>query len=135
MTVPSPGALGDVRERRLVVTEVQQSTLAPDPLLLRPGGLARQHLVTLSSVEDDAFGEELQVVWEIELGARSSGSRLGGTIAEEWPSRPAVETAPEGLRPRSPPARTRIRVGQGWPSRRGGRPTDAPTVPAHGTAG
>src|SRR5438094_325768 len=29
-----------------------------------------QHLVTLSSVEDDALGEELQVIWEIEPGAR-----------------------------------------------------------------
>jgi superfamily II DNA or RNA helicase len=28
-----------------------------------------QHLVTLSSVEDDALGEELQVIWEIEPGA------------------------------------------------------------------
>src|SRR5262249_24669798 len=27
------------------------------------------HLITLSSVEDDALGEELQVIWEIELGA------------------------------------------------------------------
>ena len=30
-----------------------------------------QHLITLSSVEDDALGEELQVIWELEPGARS----------------------------------------------------------------
>ncbi len=29
-----------------------------------------QHLVTFSSVEDDALGEELQVIWEIEPGAK-----------------------------------------------------------------
>lgn len=69
-TPPTPGNLVDVRERRFVVVEVQQSTLDADPLRL--GALARQHLVTLSSVEDDAFGEEVQVVWEIEPGARLS---------------------------------------------------------------
>ena len=31
--------------------------------------VATIHLVTLSSVEDDALGEELQVIWEIEPGA------------------------------------------------------------------
>ena len=29
-----------------------------------------QHLLTLASVEDDGLGEELQVVWEIEPGAK-----------------------------------------------------------------
>ena len=29
-----------------------------------------EHLVSLSSIEDDALGEELQVVWEIEIGVR-----------------------------------------------------------------
>lgn len=30
-----------------------------------------QNLVTLSSVEDDSLGEELQVIWELELGAQA----------------------------------------------------------------
>ena len=30
---------------------------------------ARQHLLTLSSVEDDGLGEELHVIWELEPGA------------------------------------------------------------------
>ncbi|HVA91939.1 MAG TPA: SNF2-related protein, partial [Chloroflexota bacterium] len=39
--------------------------------VLRPGGQEPvQHLVNLSSIEDDALGEELRVVWEIEPGAR-----------------------------------------------------------------
>jgi hypothetical protein len=39
--------------------------------LLKSGnGNSRAHLMTLSSVEDDALGEELQVIWEVEPGAR-----------------------------------------------------------------
>jgi len=29
-----------------------------------------QHWVALTSIEDDALGEELQVIWELEPGAR-----------------------------------------------------------------
>jgi hypothetical protein len=37
---------------------------------LQPDGLTRsQHLVTLSSVEHDALGERLSVIWEVEPGA------------------------------------------------------------------
>ena len=35
-----------------------------------PAFAGPEHLLTLSSVEDDGLGEELQVVWEIEPGAR-----------------------------------------------------------------
>ncbi|MDP9438296.1 MAG: DEAD/DEAH box helicase, partial [Actinomycetota bacterium] len=58
----------DVRQRRFVVTEVSGSGLPSD--LLRNGVDGSQHLVTLSSVEDDGLGEELRVVWELEPGAR-----------------------------------------------------------------
>jgi superfamily II DNA or RNA helicase len=65
--LPEQGQLVDVRQRRYVVTDVVRSTLPGDPL--RPPGHGRQHLVSLASVEDDAIGEELQVIWEIEPGA------------------------------------------------------------------
>lgn len=65
--VPDPGQLVDVRQRRFVVTEVSANALPSDPLQPSNG---HQHLVTLSSVEDDALGEELRVVWELEPGAR-----------------------------------------------------------------
>src|SRR5262245_25439147 len=65
--LPEQGQLVDVRQRRYVVTEVEASTLPPSPLK-SPRPL--QHLVTLASVEDDALGEELQVVWELEPGPR-----------------------------------------------------------------
>jgi len=56
-----------VRQRRYVVTDVQRTVLLPQSVS------AEQpcHLVSLTSVEDDALGEELQVIWEIEPGARA----------------------------------------------------------------
>ena len=68
-SVPEPGQLVEVRRRRYVVGDIAQSTLPPDIFTTGSGGFRPQHLVTLSSVEDDALGEELQVIWEIEPGA------------------------------------------------------------------
>lgn len=68
-SLPEHGQLVDVRQRRYVVTEIRQSTLPPDPLAAYDP--TPQHRVTLASVEDDALGEELQVIWEIEPGAQA----------------------------------------------------------------
>lgn len=65
---PEQGQLVNVRQRQYVVTEVAKSTLPANPL--HPSRNGAQHLVSLSSIEDDALGEELQVIWEIEPGAR-----------------------------------------------------------------
>ena len=65
---PEQGQLVSVRTRHWVVTNVAPSTLPPDQL--RAGLAPAQNLLTLSSVEDDGLGEELQVVWELEPGAR-----------------------------------------------------------------
>jgi hypothetical protein len=65
---PEQGQLVTCRQRRYVVTEVAKSTLPERPL--KVGGNGAQHLITLSSVEDDALGEELQVIWELEPGAQ-----------------------------------------------------------------
>jgi superfamily II DNA or RNA helicase len=67
---PEQGQLVDVRNRRCVVTEVQQATQR-DGALTSGRHAEPQHLVTLSSVEDDGLGEEFQVVWELEPGARA----------------------------------------------------------------
>ena len=64
-SVPEQGQLAVVRQRRYVVTDVR-SGATTGGLLERP-----QHLVSLTSIEDDALGEELQVVWEIEPGAHA----------------------------------------------------------------
>lgn len=65
---PEQGQIVEVRQRRYVVADVAKSTLAQSPL--DADFLAVQHLVSLASVEDDALGEELQVIWELEPGAR-----------------------------------------------------------------
>jgi hypothetical protein len=65
---PEQGQLVSVRSRQRVVNDVRPSTLPPPALKPAFGG--PQHLLTLASVEDDGLGEELQVIWEIEPGAR-----------------------------------------------------------------
>ena len=64
--LPEPGQIVIARQRPFVVTRIETSTL---PL---PTGLdsaeQRQHLVELSSVDDEGLGEELSIVWELEPG-------------------------------------------------------------------
>jgi superfamily II DNA or RNA helicase len=62
--VPEQGQIALLRQGRYVVTDVRASQL-PGSGAGRP-----QHLVTAASIEDDALGEEIQVVWETEVGAR-----------------------------------------------------------------
>src|SRR3984893_13155749 len=57
-----------VRSRNWMVTDVSASTLPPERL--QTGLEFPQHLLTLASVEDDGLGEELNVLWELEPGAR-----------------------------------------------------------------
>ncbi|MBK8129603.1 MAG: DEAD/DEAH box helicase family protein [bacterium] len=65
-TLPEPGQLVVVRQRRFVVSEVNSGSTSG---VLKESLInAFTHLVTLSSVEDDALGEQLQVVWELESG-------------------------------------------------------------------
>jgi superfamily II DNA or RNA helicase len=67
-TLPEPGQMAEVRQRRWVVTDIARSTL--EPSALDGNGLVAHHLVSLASVEDDGLGEELQVIWELEPGSR-----------------------------------------------------------------
>lgn len=62
ISVPEPGQLVEVRRRQWVVADV----VASEPI---NSGYPPQHMVTLSSIDEDALGEEQQVVWEIEPGA------------------------------------------------------------------
>src|SRR5438876_1479309 len=64
--LPEPGQIVIVRQRPFVVGDIKPSTL-PLPATVH-GGAERQHLLTLSSVEDEGLGEELSVVWELEPG-------------------------------------------------------------------
>jgi len=65
---PEQGQLVQVRSRRWVVNGVKPSGL-PTPAMRLPIA-GPQHLLTLASVEDDGLGEELQLVWEVEPGAK-----------------------------------------------------------------
>lgn len=67
-SIPEQGQLVEVRRRQYVVTEVAPGLLPPSPLALSPQ--TPQHLITLTSIEDDALGEELRVIWELEPGAQ-----------------------------------------------------------------
>jgi len=58
---PEPGQLVEVRRRQWVVADVDAAGLETT---------APQHCVTLSSIDEDGLGEELEVVWEIEPGAQ-----------------------------------------------------------------
>jgi SNF2 family DNA or RNA helicase len=60
--IPELGQIVEVRQRQWVVLETSSSLIKP----LQPP----QHVVSLSSIEDDAFGEELQVLWELEIGTQ-----------------------------------------------------------------
>ena len=62
ISVPEPGQLVEVRRRQWVVADI----VASEPI---NSGYPPQHMVTLSSIDEDGLGEELQVVWEIEPGA------------------------------------------------------------------
>jgi len=61
--LPEEGQLVEVRRRRWVVSRTLDSSFTSN-------GRPPQRLVTLASLEDDALGEELQVVWQLEPGAR-----------------------------------------------------------------
>lgn len=62
VSVPEPGQLVEARRRQWVVADVAASEATG--FAGRP-----QHLITLASIDDDALGEEVQIVWEIEPGA------------------------------------------------------------------
>lgn len=64
---PEEGQLVSVRDRHWIVKSIVVSALPAD--VMSPSD-TRQHLVQLSSVEDDGLGDELSVIWEIEPGTR-----------------------------------------------------------------
>ena len=62
IAAPEPGQLVEVRRRQWVVSNVSASEILEDVANV-------QHFVTLSSIDEDALGEQLEVIWEIEPGA------------------------------------------------------------------
>lgn len=62
--VPELGQLVEVRRRQWVVMDIQQSAPALGT------DTPKQNLLTLASLDEDAVGESLVAVWELEPGAR-----------------------------------------------------------------
>lgn len=60
-TIPEPGQLVEARRRQWIVAEVDGGSTAP--------GLPKRHLIRLTSIDEDALGEEVEVLWELEPGA------------------------------------------------------------------
>jgi superfamily II DNA or RNA helicase len=65
---PEPSQIVSLRNRSYVVQDVKACDPG-GPAGSLPSQTAPWHHVTLSSVEDDGHGEELEVVWELEAGA------------------------------------------------------------------
>jgi len=63
MDTPEVGNLVRVRDRLWAVSDVARSTLPPTSSSSRP-----EHLLDLTSVEDDGYGDTLRVIWEVEPG-------------------------------------------------------------------
>lgn len=61
--IPEPGQLVEVRRRQWVVTDVSGGAFSSS-------NNGNQHLVGLSSLDEDSMGEEIQVVWQVEAGAQ-----------------------------------------------------------------
>ena len=66
-SIPEIGQLVQVRNRAFVVTKVQPQSL---PVEATQPTQPPMHRIKLSSVEDDAFGEEAELLWELEPGAQ-----------------------------------------------------------------
>ncbi len=75
-SVPEIGQLVIVRKRPFVVIEIAAAAAG-----ISKDSTRRHHLVKLSSVEDDGLGEQIEVIWELELG----------TSVREKPSLPAPD--------------------------------------------
>ncbi|MFQ6228810.1 SNF2-related protein [Nocardia sp. NPDC002869] len=80
--VPEPGQLVNVRGSRWAVADVRVQGLPRSPADEGTPGLT--HVVTLQSFEEDRLGEELAVVWELEVGhTREPDQGLPTTIGPD----------------------------------------------------
>lgn len=61
---PEPGQLVEVRRRQWVVADVERSAAAAATEFTSP-----QHCLTLTSIDEDSLGEQIDVIWEVEPGA------------------------------------------------------------------
>lgn len=67
VSLPTTGQVVRVRQRQYIVSSIDESSL-PDEVLGTKTTGDNQHLITLTSIEDDGLGETLQVIWQLEPG-------------------------------------------------------------------
>lgn len=65
-TLPEVGSIVEVRGATWAVTDVRGQGISRSPADESRGN--RQHVVSLQSLEEDRMGEELSVIWELEVG-------------------------------------------------------------------
>lgn len=73
VAVPEPGQVVEVRGSMWAVSHVRQQGLMRSPADEFISG--KSHVVELQSLDEDRLGEELQVVWELEVGNSFSPAR------------------------------------------------------------
>ena len=61
IAIPEPGQLVEVRRRQWIVADVDAGAVESERRM--------QHIVRLASIDEDALGEEIEVLWELEPGA------------------------------------------------------------------
>lgn len=88
--VPEPGQLVEVRRRQWVVTDVSSGILSKKTSEV-------QHLVGLSSLDEDSLGEEIQVVWQVEAGAQIL-EKAGLPSISGWDSNDRLEAFLDAVR-------------------------------------
>lgn len=90
-SLPEPGQLVEVRRRQWVVKNISRSALSEEAVT-KP-----QHLISLASIDEDALGEELQAIWEIEPGARIL-ERAGLPAVSGWDDADDLEAFLDAVR-------------------------------------
>lgn len=86
-SLPTIGQVVRVRQRQYIVSSITESSLPDDVLTTQPSW-NNQHLITLTSIEDDGLGEMLQVIWQLEPGTHIiDKSTLPDAIGFDSPER------------------------------------------------
>lgn len=64
--LPEVGNVVEVRGATWAVTDVQEQGISRSPADESHG--RKQHVISLQSLEEDRMGDELSVIWELEVG-------------------------------------------------------------------
>lgn len=88
--IPEPGQLVEVRRRQWVVTDVSSGAISN-------ANKYTQHLVSLSSLDEDSMDEEIQVIWELEAGAQVL-EKAGLPSITGWDSNDRLEAFLDAVR-------------------------------------